>query len=394
MIRRTSLLLLAAAGACLFQLGAAAGTGPLRGSITSVDHTWTCKGAVDLDSVTVTMSPDSAATKADAIHLQSGCTGRIGRLEVTTWIADGVKIAQGAHDLTIGGGRIRCFAKLPVLHQDGIQVMGGSAITMTGLIVDCGRLQDSDINSNMFLNMAGTSTEPPSDVVCAACVFGPAAAHTVSIQDSVRSGVTNSTLCPARFTRQTLSIGADAVDPVNVGNRVGPCTGPLLTIVAGADTVTYGQPVALTGWIDAADPQPEITLEADTAPVTIVSSDADGAWEQVVNPDVSTAYRTEAGGASSPSVAVQVRPRLQLLLRKGVLVGSALAGRSLGGRTVVLELRQGGVWTAIGSYRLGAKSTVTIVPHVSSRRARVRLSIGPTPGYVAAVSAAVVLPSA
>ncbi len=395
MIRLASLLVLAAAGACVLQLGAAAGPGPLRGSVTSTDHTWVCKGPVDLDSVTVTMTPASAATKADAIHLESGCTGRIGRLEVTTSIADGVKVSQGVHDLAIGGGRIRCLAKLPVLHQDAIQVMGGSTIAITGLILDCGRPQDALINSNLFLNKAGNSTEPPTDVVCDSCVFGAAAAHTVSIQDSVRSGVADSTICPAKFARQTVSIGADAVDPVNVRNRVGPCSGPLLSIVAASEPVTYGQPLVLTGWIDAPDPQPEVTVNAGGAPIATVTAGADdGAWQLVVHPEVSTDYGTEAGGATSPLVSVHVRPRLLLQLRKGLLVGSALAGGSLDGSTVVLERQQGGSWAAIGRYRLGPKSTVTIKPRLSSLPARVRLSIGPTPGYLAAVSPAVRVPSA
>ena len=393
MIRPRSLLVLAAAGACLLQLGAAGGTGPLRGSITLTDQTWVCKGPVDLDSVTVTMTPASAATKADAINLASGCTGRIGRLEVTTSIADGVKVAQGAHDLTIGGGRIRCLAKLPVLHQDGIQVMGGSKITITGLIVDCGRPQDDLINSNLFLNMAGSSTQPPADVVCDSCVFGGAAAHTVSIQNSVRSGVFDSTICPAKFARQTLSIGTAAVDPVNVGNRVGPCSGPLLTIVVGSAAVTYGQAVTLTGWVDAPDPQPQVTVQADGAPIATLSS-AGGAWQLVVHPGVATDYRAAAGGAASPMAPVQVRPRLLLQVRKGLLVGSALAGNSLGGRRVELEAQQGGAWTAIGRYKLGPTSTVTIRPPRASRGARVRLSIGPTPGYLAAVSPSVRVPSA
>ena len=393
-IRLTSLLVLAAAGACLLQLGASAGTGPLRGSVTSTDHTWVCKGPVDLDSVTVTMTPASAATKADAIHLASGCTGRIGRLEVTTSIADGVKVAQGVHDLTVGGGRIRCLAKLPVLHQDGIQVMGGSKITITGLIVDCGRPQDDLINSNLFVNKAGNSTEPPADVVCDSCEFGGAAAHTVSIQDSVRAGVVDSTICPAKFARQTLSIGTAAVDPVNVRNRVGPCSGPLLTIVSASDSVTYGQPLVLMGWIDAPDPQPQVTVQAGGAPVATVSAGSDGAWQLTVRPGVGTDYTAAAGGATSPAVTVQVRPRLLLQLRKGLLLGSALAGNSLGGRTVVLERQRGGNWTAIAHYVLGPKSTVTISPRLSSLPARVRLSIGPTQGYLAAVSPSVLVPSA
>ncbi len=224
-------------------------------------------------------------------------------------------------------------------------------------------------------------------------MFGPAAAHTVSIQESVRSGVVDSTVCPAKFAKQTLAIGTAAVDPVNVGNRVGPCSGPLLTIVAASDAVTYGQPVVLTGWIDAPDPQPQVTVNAGDTPVAAVSP-SDGAWQLVVHPGVATNYTAEAGGATSPVASVQVRPRLLLQLRKGLLVGSALAGRSLGGRAVALELQQGGSWVAIGRYTLGPKSTVTIKPRLTSLPARVRLSIGPTPGYLASVSPSVRVPSA
>lgn len=400
MSRRTSLLVLATAGACAVQLGASAGTGPIRGSVTSTDRTWVCKGPVDLDSVTVTMTPAApgGASATDAIHLASGCTGRIGRVDVTTSIADGVKVSQGAHDLTIGGGRVRCLAKIPLVHQDGIQVMGGSKITLTGIVVDCGRLQDDSINSNLFVNLGGDSTQPPADVLCVSCVFGSFAAYTVSIQNSVRSGVVDSTVCPAKFPRHELSIGAAAVDPVNVGNRVGACSGPLLSLVADANSVTYGVPLVLTGWIVAADPQPPVTIEARVAgasaftPVATVAAGAgDGAWQLVVHPGVRTAYRTEAGGASSPTAEVDVRPRLQLQKRKGLLVASAFARRSLRGRTVVLELQQGGSWTAIGRYRLGARSTVTIVPRLPVRAARVRLSIGSTPGYLPAVSPTVVV---
>ncbi len=399
MIRVASLLVLAAAGTCVLQLGASAATGPLRGSVTITDQTWVCKGPVDLDSVTVTITP-AATAKADAVHLQSGCTGRIGRLLVTTSIADGVKVAQGVHDLTIGGGMIRCLAKLPVLHQDGIQVMGGSNIAISGLIVDCGRPQDALINSNLFLNMAGNSTQPPADVVCDACVFGAAAAHTVSIQNSVRSGVTNSMICPAKFAKQTLSIGSAAVAPVNVHNRVGPCAGPLQSIAAASDSVTYGQPLVLMGWVDAPASLPQVTVEsivpmvADFTPVGTVSAGADGSWQLVVHPVVATGYRTEAGGGASPLASVQVRPLLKLRLQKGLLVGSALAGTSLAGRTVVLQLQQGASWVPVGSYRLGPKSTVTIKPRLPSLPARVRLSIDAVPGYLAAVSPSVRVPSA
>ncbi len=177
---------------------------------------------MDLDSVTVTMTAGDRRG-GDAVHLEDGCTGRIGELTVTQSIADGVKVAEGAHDLTIGGGTIRCLAKLPVLHQDGIQVMGGARITFRNLTVSCGRAGESLINSNLFIKESGRSTTPPTDVVCIDCTFGGDAAHTVNIQASVRSGVEDSSLCKAKWPKLTLTIGPDAVDPVDARNTISDC---------------------------------------------------------------------------------------------------------------------------------------------------------------------------
>src|SRR3954465_14317351 len=124
---------------------------PAGGStVVQVDRTWTCASRVDLDPVKVTMTRAVYGNRRleDAVHLQPGCTGRIGRLEGVQYAADGVKGAGGVHDLPGAGGSIRCPAKAPNLQQDGIQVMGGPRITFRGLSVDCGRASDRLINSN------------------------------------------------------------------------------------------------------------------------------------------------------------------------------------------------------------------------------------------------------
>jgi hypothetical protein len=193
--------------------------------IALVDQTWTCTSHVDLDLVQVTMTEKSIGDRPreDAVRLRAGCTGRIGKLVVNQWAGDGVKVAQGVHDLTVDGGSVRCHAKAPRLHQDGIQVMGGESITFRNLTVDCGRQQDRLVNSNLFIKEAGKSTSPPTDVVCDGCRLGGWAAHTADIQTSVGSGLRNSTLCVARFPRLTLTIGPGASSPVNSGNRIGHC---------------------------------------------------------------------------------------------------------------------------------------------------------------------------
>lgn len=179
---------------------------------------WTCKGPVALDSVYINV--DTNAVHEDAVKLAAGCTGSIGSLVVVTQSADGVKVTEGAHDLLIGSGSVVCLDKAPDLHQDAVQAMGGSSVLFKGLTLDCGRADVSLIDSNFFVKMAGSSTEPPSDIVCDGCHLGPYAAHTVNIQASIRSGVSNSTVCPGKYPRLTFTIGLEAVEPVNVGNSL------------------------------------------------------------------------------------------------------------------------------------------------------------------------------
>jgi hypothetical protein len=177
---------------------------------------WICDGPVALDSVDV--SVETSAAHIDAVHLASGCTGTIGSLTVTTASADGVKVAEGVHDLTIGGGSVTCTAKALTLHQDAVQAMGGSAVTFEGVRLDCGRADESLIDANWRVAKAGKSTTAPTGIVCDHCWLGSYTAHTVDLQESIASGVTNSTVCPGKFPRLTFTVGPDAVDPVNVGN--------------------------------------------------------------------------------------------------------------------------------------------------------------------------------
>jgi hypothetical protein len=183
--------------------------------IYRVDRTWSCTGPVDLDLVRVTM----IVADADAIHLREGCTGRIGRIEVETWTADGVKVnAQEpvAHDLTIAGGSIDCHSQT-LGHQDGIQAMGGQRVTFSSLEIRCG----SNPNAQLFVNAIDElGLVVPTDIVCDGCFLGPGASSTLRVNISVRSGLRNSVVCPGR--NFDLYFGPPAIEPVNEGNELLP----------------------------------------------------------------------------------------------------------------------------------------------------------------------------
>lgn len=186
--------------------------------VVRVGQPWVCSGPVNLDRVKVTNPP------RDAIVLAAGCTGRIGRIEVDTRTADGVKVQNqrgAAHDLTIGGGYVTCTGVAPGEHQDAVQAMGGSRITFSGVTFDCLG------NSNFFVNRAGSRSGTPTDIVCVGCRFGGKSSTTVRVNVSVRSGVRSSRACPGRNVRQPFTFLPAALQPVNAGNVTLPSSDPL-----------------------------------------------------------------------------------------------------------------------------------------------------------------------
>ena len=96
---------------------------------------YTCTGPVDNVRVVGTGTSITAL-----VNLDAGCTGTIS-VDVTISApggGDGVKVQAGAHDLVVGPSRVTCEPGVPAgMHQDGVQVQGGSNVTFKGLVVDC-----------------------------------------------------------------------------------------------------------------------------------------------------------------------------------------------------------------------------------------------------------------
>ncbi len=350
-------------------------------------QTWTCDRPVDLDLVQVSIP---AGPRQDAVHLRPGCTGRIGRLEVTQRSGDGVKVADGVHDLTVEGGSIRCLAKAARVHQDGIQAMGGVDITFHGLSIDCGRRDTRKINSNLFIKQGLHSAVPPTDVVCEACSLGAWAAHTVSVQTSVRSGVVGSTLCVARFPALTLDIGEGAVAPRNSDNTVRQCGPGLLTLEPGPRRVVYGDTLRLDGnflgRLGGAPIQAQVRQQGERRWIDSrrTTSRPAGRFTLALRPVVGESVRLRSGKVAGPTITVHVQPRVTLKRRGGTLVAQVRAGRSYAGRTVVLQALRDGSWGAVQQTQFDAHGRAEL--HPSLRHGQVRAAVGRVPGYVAAAS--------
>jgi hypothetical protein len=187
-------------------LGALAGNGSLpvvqtTGSITVADR-WVCHSAVSLDSVTVT-NPSG-----DAIQLGSGCTGRIGQINVATEVhGDPIHVGAFAHDLVVSDVELACQGHDAGKHQDGIQVMGGRRISFLGGMIACA----SANNSQFMVHTGDAGKDPPDSILFQNLTIDPrGAAPTAWRSDPVP--ISGSTTCDSSHT-QTATTAISAQPP-------------------------------------------------------------------------------------------------------------------------------------------------------------------------------------
>ncbi len=205
---------LVAVGAALFAVSA--GQALAGGDVVLENESFVCTGPVDLDLVKVTMreySGGGGGPGVDAIVFDPGCTGRIGRIEVDTWIADGVKVRTGsgaAHDVEVGSGYIRCHAVHGSIHQDGMQAGAGERLTFRNIAIDCLG------NSNFYATGWGGGNA--DSVVCVGCALGPQSGSTLFTNSrSQRSGARNSLVCEGRHPQFTFRL--ESSTSVNENNQ-------------------------------------------------------------------------------------------------------------------------------------------------------------------------------
>jgi hypothetical protein len=194
--------------------------------VTKVNRQWSCRGPQDGTVVTVTMT----TKRADAIHLDAGCTGSI-VVHVRTATADGIKIHRGVHDLQITGD-ITCTHRAGHVHQDGIQAMGGRNV-LIGSTTRAGAMRiscPSGNNGGVWINAGkhrehlkrrNRATWPTHIVVDHADILERNAAVHIGA-GSVDSGVRNSVLhrgASPSAPPSCVRVEPDAVGVIDANNR-------------------------------------------------------------------------------------------------------------------------------------------------------------------------------
>ena len=155
------------------------------------DRQFRCRSRVDLDLVRVTMK----RPVEDAVSLDANCTGRIGRIEVDTWTADGVKVqnhGKVAHDLVIESG----YVSATTSPASTTRTDPRHGRPFDHISEPSGRLPRQ---LESVPGRGGLRAVTPTDVICENCILGPNTGQTLFYADSIRSGARGTTICTGRF---------------------------------------------------------------------------------------------------------------------------------------------------------------------------------------------------
>jgi hypothetical protein len=192
-----------------------------------------------------------------------------------------------------------------------------------------------------------------------------------------------------------LAAAATAAAPVTV------------TLTASASVVSYGKPVTLSGVLSTQRANQAIAVQATecgstrAVKVATVKTVANGAYSTPVTPAAATTYQATFKNVKSATVAVAVRPVLQLTrLARGSYTAKVTAGATLKGKAVLFQryatLRKR--WVQVKRILLTTEvpgpAKPTVVDSASFRakvalRARVRLLISTAqaaPCFISATS--------
>jgi hypothetical protein len=188
---------------------------------------YTCTGPQDVNLLKVT-----DATNNDSTNLRVNCTGRYGRIEFSGIMADGIKINQVApvaHDFVVEGGYIFADGAPAGAHQDGVQAMAGTNITIRNVAFD-----NAGNGGGGAFFVSGSSA---SNIVCDHCAFSSdwpnlirvyGACYVGGVRVACGNGVKNSLICEASSGRAVFGGSEDGGGNLG-GNIVVPANDPRCT---------------------------------------------------------------------------------------------------------------------------------------------------------------------
>ena len=170
-----------------------------------------------------------------------------------------------------------------------------------------------------------------------------------------------------------------------------------------ASVVLYGRAVTLFGSVANAQLGEPVTVVEHQLPsfsgvesrtVATIQTNAEGSFSLLVRPTSRTLYTASNGQTTSSAVSVSVRPRVSLTRASGHrFVLQATAARSFVGRYGVVQRLRAHRWISLRRVFF-TRAFPGVSPTINSRaifrmrlgRARIRVLVPSSPGYLAAVS--------
>jgi len=168
-----------------------------------------------------------------------------------------------------------------------------------------------------------------------------------------------------------------------------------VTLGAATGTVIYGNSTTVSGAVTNQLSNQPVTLTSQpyqkgTQSIATTSTQAAGAFSFGVSPTIQTSYQAHWHTTNSPSVTVNVAPRVGFGLNGRLYVAKVTSDLSYGGRYVLVQKRNAlGGWKTLKHVYLGANSRAVFRLTLARGRSVLRLALPASQagaGYVAGLS--------
>lgn len=169
-----------------------------------------------------------------------------------------------------------------------------------------------------------------------------------------------------------------------------------VTLSAAAPTVIYGNSTTLSGSVTNQLTNEPVTLSsqpygrASVQSLAATTTQANGSFSFAVSPTIQTAYQAQWRTTSSPSVTVQVAPRVGLGRSGRLYVAKVTSDLTYAGKYVLVQRRTSiGTWHTLKRVYLGTSSRAVFRVGLPKGRSVLRLALPPSQagvGYVQGLS--------
>jgi plastocyanin len=196
------------------------------------------------------------------------------------------------------------------------------------------------------------------------------------------------------FTKNGMFAYHDAFASTHKGTVTVTGFPAVVTLAPAAPKVVYGEGTTLSGTVSNQITNEPVTLTSQpygkgTQSVATTTTESNGTFSFPVSPTIATTYQAQWRTGSSPSVKVDVAPRVGFGHRGTVYTAKVTSDLTYAGRFVLVQ-RQGAFgWANLKRVYLSSTSRASFHLHLRKGRSVLRLNLPLTqagPGYVAGTS--------